>query len=89
MFSSFPRTQAENKGLVVLDRYKERGSWGGSGELGEGLALSWAALVCESPGRVREREGWIVKAHVGSSTGNRESPGRSYLIFSSIKEESR
>ena len=24
---------------------------------------------------MREREGWIVKAHVGSPTGNRESPG--------------
>lgn len=51
--------------------------------------MSWAALVCEPPGKVREREGWIVKAHVCSSTGNRESPGRSYSIFSSIKEESR
>lgn len=39
----------------------------GEEELGERLAMSWAALLAEPSGRVRDREGQIVKAHVGSS----------------------
>lgn len=61
---------------------------GGDEELGEGLALSWAALLCEPLGRVRKRQGQIVKAPVGSSC-RRQAKSRKLMIFFFSKEESR